>query len=310
MDPVDALDDKELAEHIGRARIALQVRQATAPCPAALPITNSYFTKLYDKDELEDIVCAITRARNLGIRTPFIKRTVPLPNSTRIECITQRIHGPTLEECWTSLGWFSTIRLAFQLRGMVHRMRTVTSLTAGSPGTGICRSLWLEEYYGVPPKASVAVISSIVNFWFNLVNFRREASKTVEQHKETCSAGPIQPEANLVFTHTDLAPRNIILEEQTKNLWLIDWDLSGYYPTYFEFAGMRNFIIPPDWGWFGELRWKLFCWIAAGWYEKERVMLNEVHRKAGRFPAARRFSIKAGATPSQKLVDDPAETNT
>ncbi|KAK3989616.1 hypothetical protein QBC44DRAFT_350487 [Cladorrhinum sp. PSN332] len=282
MDPVDALDDKELAEHIGQARIGS--RQGTAPCPGALPITNSYFTKLYDKDELEDVVCAITRARNLGIRTPSIKRTVPLPNSTRIECITHRIRGPTLEECWASLGWFSTIRLAFQLRSMVRRMRTVTSLTAGSPGTGICRSLWLEEHYGVPPKASAAVISSIVNFWLNLVNFRREASKTVEQHKETCSAGPTKPEANLVFTHTDLAPRNIILEEKTNNLWLIDWDLSGYYPRYFE--------------------WKLFCWIAAGWHEKERVMLNEVHRKAGRFPAARRFSIKTGATPSQKPVDD------
>ncbi|KAK4203377.1 hypothetical protein QBC40DRAFT_262486 [Triangularia verruculosa] len=279
MDPVHVLDDKELAERIGQARMDP------------------------NKEELDDVVSAITRARNPGIRTPSIKRLVPILNSVRTECITQRIHGPTLEECWANLGWLSTIRLAFQLRSMVSRMRSITSPTAGSLGTGICRSLWLEEYYGVPAKASPAVISSIVNFWHNLVNFRREASKTVEQHKAAC-AGPTTPEASLAFTHTDLAPRNIILEEATSNLWLIDWDKAGYYPRCFEYAGMRNFRIPSHWGWFGELRWKLFCWIAAGWYEKERIMLREIHRKAGRFPAARRFNIKAGVTPSQKKVDD------
>ncbi|KAK4188090.1 hypothetical protein QBC35DRAFT_497350 [Podospora australis] len=138
--------------------------------------------------------------------------------------------------------------------------------------------------------------------WCNLVNFRREASKSVEQHKESC-AGPTKPE-EFAFTHTDLAPRNIILEEETNNLSLVDWDQAGFYPRYFEFAGMRNFMVPPEWGWWGELRWKLDCWIAAGWYEKERIMLNEVQRKAGWFPAARRFSIKAGVTPSWKAVDD------
>ncbi|KAK0732348.1 hypothetical protein B0T21DRAFT_349370 [Apiosordaria backusii] len=292
MNPVEALDDKELAERIRQARIAYHAT-CTTLLPNAVPFSNSYFSKAYVKDHLDDVVCAITRARNLGIRTPSIKRVVPVLNSVRAECITQRIHGPTLEECWASLGWFSTIRLAFQLRTMVSRMRTVTSPTAGSLGTGICRSFWLEEYYGIPPKTSPAVISSIVNFWHNLVGFRREASKSVEQHKETC-ARPTTPEASLVFTHHDLAPRNIILEEKTNNLWLIDWDYSGYYPRYFEFAGMFGFTVPPDWGWFGKLRWKLFCWIATGWYEKERRMLSEVRRKAGRFPAARRFSIKAG----------------
>ncbi|KAK0666728.1 hypothetical protein QBC41DRAFT_375134 [Cercophora samala] len=277
MDSVDALDDRELADRIGQARMAPS--RAAITYSNAMPLADLYFTKTYDKDHLDDVVCAITRARNLGIRTPSVKRVVPILNSSRVECITHRIHGPTLEECWPSLGWFTTVRLAFQLRSMVGRMRTVTSPTAGSLGTGICRSLWLEETYGVPPNASPAVLSSIVNFWYNLVNFRREATKSAEQHKEAC-ADPTKPEPDMVFTHGDLAPRNIILEEKTNNLWLIDWDYSGYYPRYFEFAGIRNFTAPPEWGWFGELRWKFFCWIATGWYEKERAMLRESPHKS------------------------------
>jgi aminoglycoside phosphotransferase (APT) family kinase protein len=116
----------------------------------------------------------------------------------------------------------------------------------------------------------------------------------------------MSPKNGLVFTHHDLAPRNIILEKGTGLLCLVDWDEAGYYPRYFEYVGMRNFSIPVSWGWFAKLRWTLFAWIATGWrwYGKENDMLQEVRRKAGRFPAARRFNIKAGVTPSVKAVDD------
>lgn len=109
-----------------------------------------------------------------------------------------------------------------------------------------------------------------------------------------------------VFTHHDLAPRNIIVEDGTGLPWLVDWDEAGYYPRYFEQVGMRNFRFPVSWGWFAKLRWKVFTWIATGWrwYGKEKDMLHEVRRKAGRFPAARRFNIKAGVMPSVRAVKD------
>ncbi|KAK4225939.1 hypothetical protein QBC38DRAFT_367626 [Podospora fimiseda] len=255
----------------------------------------SYYTKPHPNDELDDVVCAITRAQNLGIRTPSIERIVPFPNSIRSLCITQKIDGPTLEECWSRLGWFSTIKLAFQLRWMVNRMRTITSPTVA---TGACRAVWLEERYDVPPSATPAVLSSIINFWYNFVHGRREVSKALEQHQESC-IGPTTPKKTLFFTHTDLAPKNIILEDKTHNLWIIDWDRAGFYPEYFEFAVMRNCTVSSDWGRVGELRWKLFCSISPGWYEKERMMLGRIQSKAGRFAAARRWNIKAGVTPSE-----------
>ena len=125
-------------------------------------------------------------------------------------------------------------------------MRTATRLTAGSLGTGICRLFWIDnDVYGIPPYASSTTICSIVNFWHNLVSFRREVSKIPEQHRESCLQ-PMASEKELVFTHHGLAPRNIMLESGTGKLWLVDWDLAGFYPSYFEHAAMHNFIPPPE----------------------------------------------------------------
>lgn len=51
----------------------------------------------------------------------------------------------------------------------------------------------------------------------------------------------------IVMTHNDLDPRNILVRGSTVVV-LLDWELSGYYPDYWEYAkAMRR----PDWetGW-------------------------------------------------------------
>lgn len=106
-----------------------------------IPLTKGYMVKLYrDSGHLENVSRAVTRAHALGIRTPTIKRSVRAEDGY-FECIQARVHGPTLMEIWPHLGIVSSFRLAFQLRSMVGRMRTLTRPTAGSLGTGICRSI-------------------------------------------------------------------------------------------------------------------------------------------------------------------------
>ncbi|EAQ89755.1 predicted protein [Chaetomium globosum CBS 148.51] len=113
------------------------------------------------------------KAKTLGIAAPTIKRIVR--QGRGFEVIQTRIHGHDLMAIWDSIELLSTVRLAFQLRGMVRQMQTVTRPTAGSLGMGICRSFWIDnDVYGIPPHASPTTISSIVNFWHNLVSFRRE----------------------------------------------------------------------------------------------------------------------------------------
>lgn len=54
----------------------------------------------------------------------------------------------------------------------------------------------------------------------------------------------------IVFTHKDFAPRNILVQGP-KVVAILDWELSGYYPDYWEYCKeMRR----PDWlsGWIQE----------------------------------------------------------
>lgn len=292
---IDTGSDSELAERIRHLRKERDMRVGL------LVVFDLYVTKHYDADDIDDVQRAMAVTSELNVNVPAVKRVVSLDNG--FECIHARVIGEDLMGLWTNLGWITTLRLAFQLRWMAGKMRRVTSPTAGSLGTGLCRSLFLNDAYGVPRNATAAAMSSIVNFWHNFRSFRKEVSKTPVDHRATCEQ-PTRPDKDLVFTHNDLAPRNIMLEQGMGKLWVVDWDLAGYYPKYFEHCAMQDFRIPDEWTWGSRLRWKLFSWISTGSYQKEVKMMNGIQRKSIRFPAARRFSIQAGATMSMKPVPE------
>ncbi|QSS56686.1 hypothetical protein I7I53_04967 [Histoplasma capsulatum var. duboisii H88] len=109
------------------------------------------------------------------------------------------------------------------------------------------------------------------------------------------TAGPF------VFTHHDLAPRNILLDK-SNHLWLVDWDIAGWYPCYFEYAAMHNFI-PEGWTRLARMWWNLFTWIAAGRWESERCVLEQIRSKFSRFRTGRRFYLLKHGGPSGRSVD-------
>ena len=43
-----------------------------------------------------------------------------------------------------------------------------------------------------------------------------------------------------VFTHADIAPRNIIINEHHQVAGLIDWERAGWYPHYWEYANIMS----------------------------------------------------------------------
>jgi hypothetical protein len=43
-----------------------------------------------------------------------------------------------------------------------------------------------------------------------------------------------------VFTHADIAPRNIIVDENHRIAGLIDWERAGWYPHYWEYATIMS----------------------------------------------------------------------
>jgi len=79
---------------------------------------------------------------------------------------------------------------------------------------------------------------------------------------------PFDSSLPLVFTHFDHIPRNLFLDERNK-LWVIDFQLSGLYPQWFEYAGML-----PTWDRF-EYHRRIAAFVA-GNYKIQRVFLINV----------------------------------
>lgn len=179
-------------------------------------------------------------------------------------------------------------------RQFILKMRSITSPTAGSLVTGECRSFWLEDHFELPASATPNDISAFLAFWTDFKSIRQEIKKSNHEHSALRGSSCLQP-GKLVFIHHDLAPRNLVLHPSGE-IWLIDWDLAGFYPHYFEYAAMDNFMVPRDWGVLSRFRWYLFTWIAAGRSEKESRLLWIARSKFQRFGSGRRCNILAYVT--------------
>ncbi|CAK7275380.1 hypothetical protein SEPCBS119000_006664 [Sporothrix epigloea] len=257
-------------------------------------LSERYLAKAYYEESVDNVLETVDLARRHGIQTPQMIRCVRDDDAAYI--VMDRIPGHTLDKVWTNLGWLTTFRLAFQLRRFIRTLRSMTSTTAGSLSTGECFSFWLDDRFGLPARAPIKDVVGYLRFWKNFVSIPKELKKSTEQHRaEAAKADPLLEVDKLVFTHHDLAPRNLLLGT-CGQLWLLDWDFAGFYPNYFEYASMYNFHAPPSWGWLARARWSLFTWIAAGRYEAQRHILEVIRSRFQRFGPARRWNIKAGAT--------------
>ncbi|KAK2594847.1 hypothetical protein QQS21_007435 [Conoideocrella luteorostrata] len=213
-------------------------------------LSSRFFAKAYRPDCLADTIKAIEIARALGIRTPQLIRLIPCPDVDLL--VMERIEGRTLEDSWPGLGWHASLRLALQLRRFVSLTRSISSDSAGSLVTGSCRSFWLDDRFGLPARATVRCVMDFLAFWANFRSIRHEYKKST--HDQAALKPSLDLEAKtFVLTHHDLAPRNIMIDA-SGDAWLLDWDLAGYYPIYFEYASMSNFKVPESWSFWARLR--------------------------------------------------------
>ncbi|KAL4948503.1 kinase-like protein [Aspergillus filifer] len=50
-----------------------------------------------------------------------------------------------------------------------------------------------------------------------------------------------------VFTHADIAPRNIMIDDASKVTGIVDWEAAGWYPGYWEYAQILRPSLRGDW---------------------------------------------------------------
>lgn len=257
-------DDATLAEFIERAP------RTSSTMGGVRCLSPSLVSKTAGPTLHHDALKGICLARQLGIRVPAVRRVVEIKDLLH-SCYTimERIDGTTLHDCWHQLSWFTTLRLALQLRRWVRKMRTQTSPTAGGLDSGQFNSPWVEDSYGLPDNASPRAVGSYFDFWGNFIP---PPIGTIPKRPAKLKIDFSSMTTPLYFTHQDLAPRNLMIDTQGQ-LWVVDWTLSGWFPIYLEYTGMQNFLAH-SWGWFDRLRWRLFTWISVGWYEAEKCAIR------------------------------------
>lgn len=294
-DLLQSYSDAELIQHIVSSTPADSSLMSRVSSLSPKYISKSYF----NPSEAEDSIKATELAHSLWIPCPSIRRIVT--SNRNVYSIMDRIAGSTLEDIWTSLGWFLTIKLALQLRRIINTLRSLTSPTIGSLATSQCTSFWLDDLYGLPPRSGPPELSRYLHFWGNFRGMRTAIETGKRGEILTGTAYIPSAMGPFVLTHHDLAPRNLLLSP-TGELWLLDWDLAGFYPIYFEYASMYKFIMPHTWGLFARWRWYLFTWIAAGSYRRDYEVLASMQSRFTRFRAGRRFELLNVGGPTRRRV--------
>ncbi|KAL7627038.1 hypothetical protein AAE478_003814 [Parahypoxylon ruwenzoriense] len=183
----------------------------------------------------------IFACESLHLPVPKVHRTftATIPDASRTKAVTGHfivmdyIAGPTVEACWPSLDAGSRESVARQVADTIEKMQSRDlndTLPVGPIGRGRDQKFegpWFTDY-GAGPFPSLEDLEA----WFN-----HKIDVCARLHQLPAGT-PRFRFRDVVFTHQDIAPRNMILDEDEK-VWLIDWGCAGVYPQGFDQAVLR-----------------------------------------------------------------------
>jgi aminoglycoside phosphotransferase (APT) family kinase protein len=175
-----------------------------------------------------------------GINTRFIKEktTIPIPavaqewteNNNRHFLIAERVPGLTLEEHWPKMSQADREDLAKETAEYLAQLRQLHSPKMQSVhGQPLYCAFLFSGDHGSPHGP----LSSADELWAEMSG---ELDDIPEKVRELIRQRMPHPEP-WTFTHGDLTICNIMVDPNTNKLsGIIDWEASGYYPVWWEFA--------------------------------------------------------------------------
>ena len=172
-------------------------------------------------------------ARNApSIRVPRVIRTFQ-NNDKDGDSITyivmEFIAGDPLSECWNDMSEARRENVCNQVIDAITSLRAFELQTVGPIGG---KDHWdapcvdLFSSHGTKAKSSIGDLERWYDFALNWCKRIKNARPEVPAFKDYFSS-------TLAMTHLDIAPRNIIAQEDD-TICIIDWEYAGAYPAYFE----------------------------------------------------------------------------
>ncbi|KIM19703.1 hypothetical protein M408DRAFT_30995 [Serendipita vermifera MAFF 305830] len=234
----------------------VEITEKTPPISDGLSthrINSGTIVKLFaDTEDLLREAHSINLVRCLtSIPVPNVRQLLVSPiGSGMVDTymVMDYVEGESLDKCWGKLGLISKIKIAWQLRGYVSQLQTIQTLIPGPVDGSACVGFYFTET-GAGPFASYDDMTA----WFNhklSVNERFAPRPPGTKKLDTPNIAKFDMSWPLVFTHQDLCPRNIILSKDG-SLCIVDWAWAGFYPAWFEYAGMKRYDdLPASWNFF------------------------------------------------------------
>lgn len=181
------------------------------------------------------------------------RTSIPIPNvyncyfveATEQWCILMEyIQGEVLQEAWDEASGEWKASIIQQLKTFMAELRSIKGNLIGTVDGQSCRDQFFEDQ-----SETYGPFATEKDFHNALIDVMRA---TQQNAWVEIVAGFVQslPAHEIVLTHSDLAPRNIIVRDG-KVVAILDWELAGYYPEYWEYV--KAYYLPSwDSGWIKE----------------------------------------------------------
>lgn len=147
------------------------------------------------------------------------------------------VEGRILSELWPDLRHEEKMRIVGQLHEILKEMRRHRNDTIGGILNTPAVDTRMLSYKGGPFQSEDQ---------FNKF-LRSDMIAQAPKMYRTMLEGSMQNTHDIVLTHSDISPRNIIVHDcQIKAV--IDWEYAGWYPEYWDFVKFFNALDPSlDW---------------------------------------------------------------
>ena len=202
--------------------------------------------------------------QHTGVPVPEIILSRYVPGKGKIGM--SFVPGSTLESRWDGLDECNKERICLEIWMMIgqwqqiprppHLAHLYQCLADGSPATPDPLLQDLED----PPRSLETDEALRIRIYQRYLHYngRRYADELPS----------MLPRSKVsLFTHGDVAPRNIMVDESCRITGIIDWELAGWYPEYWEYANIMKPTRDKDWqSWMDRTapqRWDLSGLVAA-----------------------------------------------
>lgn len=155
------------------------------------------------------------------------------------------IEGRPLDKVWDSLDSNNKERICREIWGFVQQLKAIprpsdfTSLyQCGADGSTSRDVLLLDLQTPPRPITDDDCLRARINeryLRFNGGSYREHLPDFLPRSETS------------VFTHGDIAPRNIMVTDSGQISGILDWELSGWYPDYWEYANIQKPSRDTDW---------------------------------------------------------------